>query len=102
MTFWTSTLVKSGRKQHRCEPCRRPIPAGQASYSESGMFEGEFHNYRVCLPCHAFIARHYERGKLERGEPFEWDWLPDIAREAGEPWPPASAPPPSEEQPHER
>jgi hypothetical protein len=53
--------------------------------------EGDFYSYRLCLPCRAFIERHFEQGNLERGEPFEWDWLPDIARDAGEPWPPCDS-----------
>jgi hypothetical protein len=88
MSFWDSRLVKSGRKVYRCGSCAREIPAGAASRHECGLVEGHFQSYRLCLPCHDFIARSFERGDLCKCEPFEFDWLPDIARDAGESWPP--------------
>lgn len=89
MSFWNSTLIKSGRRDHRCESCGRAIPVGDPSYRECGLAEGDFRSYRLCLPCRAFIERQFECGALERGETFMLDWLPDIARDAGEPWPPS-------------
>lgn len=90
MTFWTSTLVKTGRKAHRCTSCHRDIAIGKPSRVEAGLFEGDFQSHRLCLPCFEFIERQFKLGELERGEPFEYDWLPEIARENGEPWPPSA------------
>lgn len=95
MGFWQSRLVKAGRKEHRCECCRRSIAESDPSYAESGTFEGDFQSHRLCVPCHDFIEAQFALGELHRGEPFEYDWLPDIAREAGKPWPPEAAQPPS-------
>ena len=85
MSFWRSTLRK-GRADHRCEVCGRTTPKGEKSYVEAGVVDGDFHSYRQCIPCHDLVARLYASGELEDG------WviyeLPEIAKEAGEEWPP--------------
>lgn len=91
MEFYRSKLVKAGRKIHRCESCNRDIPVGAPRLSEVNMTDGEFNAYNLCLPCDAFVKRQYENGNLDKFEPYQFDWLPDIARDAGEPWPPEAA-----------
>jgi hypothetical protein len=85
MSFWSSTL-RRGRKDHRCESCRRTINAGEESYDEAGMWEGTFQSYRLCPPCRKFINRLYAAGEIEDG--YSFMDLPDMAREINEPWPP--------------
>lgn len=93
MSFWNSTLIKHGRKAHRCEACFRAVEAGVPSYAESGLLDGDFHSYRVCVPCHDFIELLFELGNLEGGAPFYLSDLPEMARECEMDWPPLPAPP---------
>lgn len=51
MSFWNSKKVKKTRKEHRCEFCSRKIPVGSSCSNESGMYEGDFHNYYLCNRC---------------------------------------------------
>lgn len=84
--FWHLTL-RRGRKQHRCEPCGRIIPAGEPSYAVAGVFQGDFTSYRECIPCEQLIRRLYALGELDP-DGFFFDHLPEIARDVEEAWPP--------------
>ena len=66
MSFWNSRTVSKTRKQYRCELCRAKIEIGTSCQHESGIFEGEFQDYRLCHRCHALLLH---------GDPWldEWD-----------------------------
>ncbi len=87
MSFWTSTL-RRGRKAHQCENCGRPIPKGEQSYVEAGTVDGDFNSYRSCVPCHDLVQRLYVAGVID-SEGYQFEWLPELAEEAGEQWPPS-------------
>lgn len=92
MSFWTSKLVRRGRKEHRCELCQRAILKGEPSYQEAGTTDdADFNSYRSCVPCHDLVSRLYTAGHVQAGEGFMIYELPEIARDADEPWPPARA-----------
>lgn len=88
MTFWSSTL-HAGRKDHRCDGCGIAIPKGKKSYAESGIgSDGDFTSYRMCVGCHDLVARLYAKGSIEANETWFLYDLGEIARDAGEPFPP--------------
>lgn len=90
MSFWTSTL-RTRRKAHRCETCGREVQKGAQSFDEAGMADGDFSSYRQCVPCHDLVARLYAVGVLMHCETWYLGDLPEIARGAGEPWPPCDS-----------
>jgi hypothetical protein len=51
MTFHSRTLVKAGRKAHRCDNCFQPIEVGQSSILVAGVHDGDFSSYRVHPEC---------------------------------------------------
>lgn len=40
------------RKPHKCEYCLGPIPKGEKHYHYSGMFDGEWQNWRMHAECY--------------------------------------------------
>ena len=48
--MFESNVVKS-RKQHTCLECRREIHKGAQYERSSGLWEGKFETYHVCLDC---------------------------------------------------
>jgi hypothetical protein len=54
MSFWTSTLRKR-RKPHRCATCGQVVAAGEHSYDESGLCDGEFNAFRQCRACNDIV-----------------------------------------------
>ena len=49
-----------GRKRHRCVACQGPIPKGENHYHQTGMWEGEWQDWRAHRECHdAWAADGY-------------------------------------------
>lgn len=44
---------RKARKEHRCEYCSGPIPAGETYFRFVGMFDDEFQNWAMHEECHA-------------------------------------------------
>lgn len=51
MGFSSRTLVKAGRKEHRCDNCGQPIEIGQPSVLGAGVHEGDFGSWRSHPEC---------------------------------------------------
>lgn len=85
--FWRSRL-RTRLKPHRCETCHQQINAGEKSYDESGLFEGEISSYKQCRGCHEIVKYFYWRGTFEHGEGYMLFEVADVAREQGLLWPP--------------
>jgi len=54
-TFYNATTVK-GRKDHRCCECLRTIAKGERHQYVSGLWDGDFSQYRTCQDCLDIIA----------------------------------------------
>jgi hypothetical protein len=87
MGFWQSTLRRR-KKRHQCATCYRHVEAGEQSYDEAGIANGDFSSYRQCVPCHDLVTRLYTAGAFDGG--WLLSDLREIAEGAGEPWPPHS------------
>lgn len=50
---WTSLQYKprKARKRHECEECDQPINPGDVYRYGAGLFEGQFHEMKVCARC---------------------------------------------------
>ena len=57
--FW-KTSIKTARKVHRCEECRKEIQPGEKYEALSYLFDGDFYYEKRCLICaeirDAFLA----------------------------------------------
>ena len=58
MSFQSKTKVKSTRKEHKCDGCLEVIPIGSAAARGSGMFEGHFYSYIICIPCDEHLTEY--------------------------------------------
>ena len=50
MEFWRSRYV-TARKKHRCEYCGAPINIGNRYSRETGVANGDFNDYCMCVRC---------------------------------------------------
>ena len=69
--FGEYKIVKT-KKEHQCITCNRKIPKGKKAYNYKGIFEGEWQNWYMCIPCDELGV--YEYGEEINGEEFH-DWL---------------------------
>lgn len=51
-TLYNGPTIVRGRKDYRCQECGRSIPKGEAHYTASGLFEGQWERTRMCAHCH--------------------------------------------------
>lgn len=54
-TFYESKMVR-GRKTHRCCECLRTIEKGEQHQYTTGLWDGNFEDFRTCDTCLAMIA----------------------------------------------
>lgn len=59
MGFWNSREHKA-RKEHTCIYCNKTIEVGESYSRESGLYEGEFNDYCLCLRC-LWLINNYAR-----------------------------------------
>lgn len=52
MNFWNSRHVTKTKKEHRCIYCRCKIKTGSSCWHETGTYDGDFNDYRICERCH--------------------------------------------------
>jgi len=69
MSFWKSREHKA-RKVHKCLYCGRTIEVGEIYDRETGVFEGDFNDYCLCLRC-LFLVDKYERNGDELGNFYD-------------------------------
>lgn len=62
------------RKPHRCCECRREIAKGETYERTSGIWGGEPHRYKTCIPC-ADLRSDLDKERRERRDPWE-DGIP--------------------------
>jgi ribosomal protein L24E len=58
MEFCNVRNIMKTRKIHKCLFCSEEIPKGSSCTSYSGVWDGEFYNYRFCDRCESFIHKH--------------------------------------------
>ena len=49
--FYSARRIKSARKPHRCEECRREIKPGESYEVHNGKWEGAFDTFIWCSHC---------------------------------------------------
>lgn len=64
-SFNNHRKVNKTRKEHNCLGCLENISKGDNAINNSGMFEGEFYNYYLCLPCEEVVKEN--RDYFEEG-----------------------------------
>ena len=89
MTFRTETIVKRGRKAHRCDYCGSMIPAGSPSVRVVGRWQGDFYEVRGHLDCSALWSEAYgvygdpdDGMPIDLGEAIEGDESRDLVQAA--------------------
>lgn len=50
--------IRRARKAHRCDECRRVIPAGSRYRYVSGLWDGRWDDFAFCLRCERVRAAH--------------------------------------------
>jgi len=73
--FYSETLVKKTRKDHRCDGCGKLIPIGSQALRYSGKFDGEFGTFVHHPECR---EAECALNKLCRTRYDEWMSLADI------------------------
>lgn len=75
-TVYCEEDVKA-RKQHRCCECRGFIQPGEIYHRHSGLWDGEWNTFKVCLDCDAIMHEINEEGKKVHEEPVSFEGLFD-------------------------
>lgn len=58
MSFWNSRHVKKTQKTHKCAYCGSKIPVGSSCFHETGTYDGDFNDYRLCERCGRLINNY--------------------------------------------
>ncbi|WP_066723455.1 hypothetical protein [Sphingomonas pituitosa] len=87
MGFWCSK-IRTRRKDHRCETCGQTVRAGEKSWDESGLYQGDFNSYRQCAACKDIVRYFFWRGSFDRLEGYQLNELAEYCRDEGLIWPP--------------
>jgi len=53
--FYNEREVKKTKKDHRCFGCRGKLPIGSNCFYISGVYEGSFGAYYLCLKCKNYL-----------------------------------------------
>lgn len=61
MGFQRQMNIKSTRKEHECDGCRELIPKGSKAVRGTGVFEGEFYSYIICIPCGNHLFEYHDK-----------------------------------------
>ena len=61
MSFWNS-IKRKARKEHSCIYCRKIIAKGEEYSRETGIFDGDFNDYCLCLRC-VWLINTFETDK---------------------------------------
>ena len=68
MEFYNSKY-QTARKTHKCEFCGKEIVIGEKYSYESGKFDGDFFERKLCIPCHKMLDAYAD--EIDDGE-FDW------------------------------
>lgn len=49
-------IVRTARKEHCCGECGEAIKPGEKYHYFAQKFDGEFHDFKVCVPCERIRA----------------------------------------------
>lgn len=70
MSDFSNYTIPVARHPHRCEYCFESIPKGEKHRKFSGVFEGEFQNWRMHTECYdawaASDEEYFDPGENER------------------------------------
>lgn len=78
LDFYNCDLIKSARKEHKCDYCCKPIHKGDTYYSESGKYCGDFFQRKM----HIFCMKIFEDYCSNVGdEEFDWEEVDEFVRE---------------------
>ena len=71
MELYHKQNVKA-RKPHKCEFCKKVIAAGKTYSYESGKYEGDFFQRKLCLTCSKMLDLFCRYTEYDE---FSWDWI---------------------------
>ena len=77
MDFYNEREVKKTRKDHKCLGCCEKLPIGSTAFYISGVYEGDFGAYYLCIPCREYL----DRNPIERGDFWSGGDLGDARRQ---------------------
>lgn len=60
MSFHNKISVKKTRKEYKCDGCLEKMPIGSQAKRGSGVFEGDFYSYIICITCNAFLEENID------------------------------------------
>ena len=66
--------LRKARKAHTCYECKGLIPVGGKYHMYTGLHEGEWYSYKICIPCE--FRRHevaFEGEYPPFGELLSWE-----------------------------
>lgn len=86
-SFWIS-IPRRRRKPHSCATCGQTVQAGQVSFDEAGLYDGDFNSFKQCRACHDIVAYFFWRGSFWPGDGYQLDELGELASLEGLIWPP--------------
>lgn len=64
--FSNERKVKKTRKDHKCIGCRGKLSKGSTAFYISGVYEGDFGSYYLCIPCREYLYRY--PGEFSEGD----------------------------------
>jgi hypothetical protein len=48
--------LRRARKPHQCDECRLTIQPGDHYHAHSGLYDGTWHNWKICDSCHEWAS----------------------------------------------
>jgi len=66
--FYNERQVKKTRKDHKCFGCRAKLPIGSTCFYISGVYEGDFGAYYLCIKCRKYLNDYPEVARERYGE----------------------------------
>ena len=66
--FYNERKVKKTRKDHRCFGCKVKLPIGSTAFYISGIYEGVFGSYYLCIKCRDYLDKNPEFARNGYGE----------------------------------
>lgn len=80
MSDFGVSMTPVARREHRCEWCGQKILVGEKHFKFSGVWEGEFQNWRMHTECEEARSKEDEYG--DGFSPFENDRPIKVSAEA--------------------
>ncbi len=62
-----SSYDRKARKEHKCSECKGIIKKGEKYHYISGLWNGEWSEFKICIPCNN-IARDFCPGGYDLGQ----------------------------------